>query len=109
MRMKTGVGGLLPREVLSKGMYVDGYHLPARIFIRVIQFSIHNKAEYYPQPFEFSLDREFANGNTTKAGVVLARSAFRPFSPGGASCIGKFMVYSEIPTLLAPAIRAYGM
>lgn len=109
MRMTPGVGGLLPREVLSEGMNVDGYHFPAGIDIGVPHYSIHHNAEYYPEPFVFKPERWFVNGDTTESDVALAQSAFCPFNVGRASCIGKSMTYSEMSIVLARVIWLYDM
>ena len=109
MRLTPGVGGLLPRETLSGGVIIDGEFFPQGVDLGVPHYAIHHNAEYYPEPFRFKPERWLVEGSTRKEDVMLAQSAYCPFSLGRASCTGKQIAYQEMTTILARMMWLYDM
>ena len=91
MRLSPSVGGILPRQVLSGGMEIEGQFLPEGTVVGVPHYSIHHNPNYYPRPFEFKPERWIAGSEPsyTSESVSLVQSAFCPFSVGPRGCIGK--------------------
>ncbi|PQE23749.1 Isotrichodermin C-15 hydroxylase protein [Rutstroemia sp. NJR-2017a BBW] len=104
MRMSPPVGGLLPREVLSGGLDVDGLHIPEGYVVGVPHYTIHHNPQYYPQPFSFLPERWI-----NEKSAAVAQSAFCPFSIGPRGCIGKGVAYVELMTSLARVVWLYEM
>jgi cytochrome P450 len=111
MRLSPPVGGLLPREVLAGGITIDGESLPAGVVVGTPHYTIHHNPAYFPSPFTFSPERWIADSSpsVTADSVVLAQSAFCPFSIGPRGCIGKGMAYTELSTALARTLFLYDM
>jgi cytochrome P450 len=117
MRLSPSVGGILPREVLSGGMTIDGHRVPEGTVVGVPHYTIHHNPEYYPSPFHYIPERWMEgasasglNGPTVTADeVARAQSAFCPFSVGPRGCIGKGLAYHEMTTTLARTIFQYDM
>jgi cytochrome P450 len=118
MRLSPSVGGLLPREVLTGGMTIDGESVPAGTVVGVPHYAIHHNPDYYPEPFDFVPERWIIGstlGNTkegpkvTEDDVVRAQSAFCPFSVGPRGCIGKGLAYVEMTTTLARVLFMYDL
>ena len=119
MRMTPPVGALLPREVLSGGLEVDGNHYPPGTDIGVPHYALYHNEEFYNDPFAFKPERWIADDNgpdgkslrssTSEASVIRAQSAFCAFSVGRAACIGKNLAYQEMCIILARMIWIYDM
>ena len=116
MRLSPSVGGILPREVQSGGMTIDGHFVPEGTVVGVPHYTVHHNQDYYPQPFEYVPERwtvgakSTLNGaETTEADLARAQSAFCPFSVGPRGCIGKGLAYIEMSTTLARTIFLYDM
>ncbi|KAI0129094.1 cytochrome P450-like protein [Xylariales sp. AK1849] len=119
MRMSPSVGGIVPREVLSGGMDIDGEHIPEGIVVGVPHYTIHHNAAYYRDPFTYNPERwvvgsqkSFAGYDETVASeteVETAHSAFCPFSIGPRGCIGKGLAYSEMSITLARTLYLYDL
>lgn len=116
MRLSPSVGGILPREVQSGGMTIDGHFIPEGIVVGVPHYTIHHNENYYPSPYTYDPERWVAgapstiNGvQTTEDDVARAQSAFCPFSIGPRGCIGKGLAYVEMTTTLARTIFLYDM
>lgn len=113
MRLSPSVGGLLPREVLSGGTVVDGERVPEGIVIGTPHYTIHHNPAYYPEPFAYRPERwivanEKREGSSEER-VVLAQSAFCPFSIGPRGCIGKGLAYVEMGIALARVLFLYDL
>ena len=116
MRLSPPVASVLPREVLSGGIDVDGEHFLEGTVIGVPAYTLHHKRQYYPDPFAYRPERwlvgDFSNENVaafTAEDVALAQSAFCPFSIGPRGCIGKGVAYLELTIALARVIWLYDM
>ena len=111
MRLSPPVGGLLPREVLSGGIDIDGLHIPEGCIVGTPHYALHHNPEYFPAPFEFIPERWIPDSSAivTKETVATAQSAFCPFSIGPRGCIGKGVAYVELTTSLARVVYLYEM
>ncbi|RFU31543.1 hypothetical protein B7463_g4834, partial [Scytalidium lignicola] len=111
MRLSPPVGALLPREVLSGGIDIDGLHIPAGSVVGTPHYAIHHNADYYPDPFNFKPERWIPDSEpgVTRDSVDLVQSAFCPFSIGSRGCIGKGLAYAELTETLARVIFQYEM
>ncbi|CAK7563498.1 MAG: hypothetical protein SEPTF4163_001367 [Sporothrix epigloea] len=116
MRLSPAVGGLLPRQVLTGGMEINGETIPAGTIVGTPHYAIHHNAAYYPQPWAYLPERWIAGstlpGHTkpsivSEEDVALAQSAFCPFSIGPRGCIGKGIAYTEMMTTLARSLFLY--
>ncbi|KAK4238798.1 cytochrome P450-like protein [Achaetomium macrosporum] len=109
MRLSPSVGGLLPREVLSGGMAIDGEAVPAGTIVGTPHYAIHHNPAYYPEPFAYRPERWIVDKTegVSEAQVALAQSAFCPFSIGPRGCIGKGLAYVEMSITLARVLFLY--
>jgi len=101
MRMSPPVPGALPRQVLSGGINVDGYAIPANVDVCVPQFALHRNSENFPNPSRYDPSRWLVENPPTEA--------FAPFSIGPRGCIGKGMAYVELTTTLAMVLFNYDL
>lgn len=114
MRLSPPVGGLLPREVLSGGLEIDGHQIPAGTVVGTPTYAIHHNQAYFPNPFEYVPERwisnsESAASQTSADAITLAKSAFCPFSIGPRGCIGKNLAYTELLITVARTVCLYDM
>lgn len=116
MRLSPSVGGLLPREVLSGGITVDGHAIPAGTVIGTPHYTIHHNEAYYSSPFAYEPERWIAGevrastgSSTSEDDVSVAQSAFCPFSIGPRGCIGKGLAYVEMMVTLARTLYLYDL
>lgn len=116
MRLSPSVGGIVPREVLSGGMTVDGVPVPAGTVVGVPHYAIHHNEAYFAEPFRFAPERWIAGSKMATASgvqeigegeVAVAQSAFCPFSVGPRGCIGKGLAYVEMSITLARMLWLY--
>ncbi|KAK9781653.1 hypothetical protein SCAR479_01524 [Seiridium cardinale] len=114
MRMSPSVGGIVPREVLSGGLNIDGEFIPAGTVVGVPHYTIHHNAAYYSDPFTYNPERWVA-GSSKVAGIVseddvaIAHGAFCAFSVGPRGCIGKGLAYVELTTTIARLLYLYDL
>ncbi|KAL8770192.1 MAG: hypothetical protein Q9209_004034 [Squamulea sp. 1 TL-2023] len=94
LRICPPTGSLLPREVLSGGITIDGEFFPAGVDIGVPHYAIHHNEKYYADPFLYRPER-WIDGDTE-----LAQSAFTAFGVGRTNCIGKHLAYQEMRLVL---------
>ena len=106
LRLSPPVGALLPRVVLPGGATIDGHRFPAGVDVGSPIYAIHHNEAYHPDPFEFKPSRWLSGSNED---VVLARSAFCPFSLGPRGCAGKALAYAEITLILARILWLFDM
>ncbi|KAF4126179.1 Cytochrome P450 [Geosmithia morbida] len=118
MRMSPSVGGIVPREVLSGGMTIDGMLVPEGTVVGVPHYAVHHNPAYFTRPFDYVPERWIVGARsplkgdemtTTQDDVSRAQSAFCPFSVGPRGCIGKGLAYLEMTTTLARTIFLYDM
>ncbi|KAI5859838.1 cytochrome P450 [Durotheca rogersii] len=119
MRLSPSVGGILPREVLSGGITIDGEFIPEGTVVGTPHYTIHHNPAYYPQPFSYVPERWIAGSHKSSTGcggavvteqdVASAQSAFCPFSVGPRGCIGKGLAYIEMMTTLARVLYLYDL
>ncbi|KAF2261282.1 cytochrome P450 [Lojkania enalia] len=113
MRLSPGVGGILPREVLQPGMWVDKHFFPPGTDVGVSNYAIHHNIEYFPSPFTFKPERWLSDsvceGGVSVQEVKLAQSAYSPFGVGRTNCVGQNLAYQEIMTVIARLLFLYDM
>jgi len=117
LRLSPPVGGLLPREILTGGLEIDGHQIPAGTVVGTPTYAIHHNTAYFPNPFEYIPERwlpdsEISSHSSIKSTaetVTLAKSAFCPFSIGPRGCIGKGLAYTELLTTVARMVCLYDM
>jgi cytochrome P450 len=112
LRLSPPLPGYLPREVTSSGATIAEQYFPPGVEVGVCIYALHLNPENYPHPFEFSPERWLVgegNDSTIKwqQDLVLARSAFAPFSTGFASCVGREFAYMEMSLLLTRILYLY--
>ena len=109
MRLSPAIGAMLPREILSGGLTVDGQYFPAGVDVGVPGYSIHHNEEYYPDAFSFKPERWLSPSSSPDPALTLARSAFCPFGVGRTSCVGKYLAYQEMAISLARMVWLFDM
>jgi cytochrome P450 len=109
LRMTPPVAGVLPRQVLSGGMEIDGKHIPAGVDVGVPIYAIQHNPEYYPRPFDYLPERWLSDpsANPLHSRLADAQSAFNPFSIGPRGCIGKGLAYVELTVTIARVLYLY--
>lgn len=116
MRMSPPVGGLLPREVLTGGLSIDGYKIPAGSVIGVPTYAIHHNEKYFPKDEKFIPERWIPNITSdplifenSAHKIEVAKSAYCPFSIGPRGCIGKTLAYTELRIAVARTVCLFEM
>ncbi|KAI1332501.1 isotrichodermin C-15 hydroxylase [Xylariaceae sp. FL0255] len=118
MRLTPAVGGIVPREVLSGGITIEGEFIPEGMNVGTPHYTIHHNPLYYPQPFSYVPERWIVGSSASskmsgdivsERDVALAQSAFCPFSVGPRGCIGKGLAYIEMSTTLARVLYMYDL
>lgn len=97
-RLAPSTPGAFYRQLETDAM-IDGYFIPRGYEVGVCQYAINHNPEYYPQPFEFRLER-FLSTNP----YAIARGAFAPFQLGPRTCPARQFAERQIWTLLARLI-----
>ncbi|KAH8724709.1 cytochrome P450 [Phaeosphaeriaceae sp. PMI808] len=97
LRMAPPVGADLSREVLARGMTIDGKYYPKGSVVGTAFWPMQYNADYYPEPYKFRPERWIVGEEgSTKESVALAESAFCAFSTGSRGCVGKNMAWLEM-------------
>lgn len=112
LRISPPVPGLLPREVLSGGMVIDGQHIPAGTDIGVPLYALHHNEEYFTLPSSYQPERWLtppgaATRDDDKQRLERQQAAFAPFLIGPRGCIGKNMAYMEMLIVIARIVWAF--
>jgi cytochrome P450 len=88
-----------PAPVVREALHdieIDGYLVPKGYTIYILPYTIHRKAEYFPDPERFDPDRF-----TPEREKQLPRHAYIPFGAGPRICIGNHFALMEGQLLLA--------
>ncbi|PGH20061.1 hypothetical protein AJ80_03711 [Polytolypa hystricis UAMH7299] len=103
LRMSPPAGSALWREVCADGVTIDGHSMPKGYDVGTCIYAIHHNEAYYPEPFAYLPERWLQEGTSDgkSEAVVLARSAFSPFSIGPRSCLGKGLANTELMLTMA--------
>ena len=111
MRISPGVPGILPREVLTGGLVIDGHYFPPGTDMGTPHYAIHHNEAYYPDSFAYKPQRWIvdAQEGVSVEDVALAQSAFCPFSIGPRGCVGKGLAMKELMITLARVVWLYDM
>ncbi|MEO0376148.1 MAG: cytochrome P450 [Cyanobacteria bacterium P01_A01_bin.17] len=78
---------------------IQGHHLPKKSLIIIAPWTLHRRADIYPEPLTFNPDR-FAEGNISKF-------AYLPFSGGPRACIGQGFAMMQMRINLAMILQRY--
>lgn len=124
MRLSPPVPGLLPREVQSGGMEIDGRWFPEGTVVGVPIYALHHNERYYTDASAYKPERwlnetdmlhgdaeksDDMKGEEEKHSIARAQSAFTPFSIGPRGCIGKGIAYLELSVALARVLWLYDL
>jgi cytochrome P450 len=110
LRLSPPAGSALWREVVGEGVSIDGMWFPSGTEVGTCIHAIHHNPNYYPQPYEYKPERWLSakggpkfteQGRIDSDEVLLAKSAFNPFSIGPRGCIGKGLANVELMLALA--------
>jgi cytochrome P450 len=71
-------------------------HLPAHATVLISPYTLHRRADYFPQPERFDPDRW-----TPEAIATRPRYAYVPFSAGPRTCVGNHFAMMELQLILA--------
>jgi cytochrome P450 len=100
MRLYPPAPGIL-REALHDTV-IDGYKVPRGSIIMISPYTLHRRADYFPEPEQFRPER-FA----PEQEKLLPRSAYIPFSAGPRICIGNHFALMEGQLLIAAIVQRY--
>lgn len=87
-----------PRSV-TKPLDFHSYHLPVGTELMFAQTVTHFLDEYYPQPFDFDIDRHLGEGSSRPANV------FVPYTVGQHTCLGAG--FAEVQLMATTAALLY--
>jgi cytochrome P450 len=101
--------GVLPRQAMAQGQFVDGLFLSENTVLGVSAYAIHHNVEYFPDPFTFRPERWIVDSapEFDAACVSRARAAFFSFSAGGSGCVGRPLAYQEVAVALARVLYRF--
>jgi cytochrome P450 len=100
MRLYPPAPGIL-REAL-RDTVIDGYRVPKGATIMISPYTLHRRANYFPEPERFQPERF-----TPEREKSLPRSAYIPFSAGPRICIGNHFALMEGQLLIAAIAQRY--
>lgn len=100
MRLYPPAPGIL-REALHDTV-IDGYRVPKGTTIMISPYTLHRRADYFPDPERFQPER-FA----PECEKLLPRSAYIPFSAGPRICIGNHLALMEAQLLIAAIAQRF--
>ena len=110
LRLSPPAASALWREVCTDRAIIDGHALPTGVDVGTCIYSIHHNARYFPAPFTFQPERWLAtedDGAQKAPSVMLAQSAYTPFSIGPRSCIGKGLARVELMLTMASVLKRF--
>jgi cytochrome P450 len=109
MRLCPPKPSTAPREVLPKGIEIDGHHLPQGVTVGTPVYVLHHDVDIYPQPWSYSPERWIVDEKTrvTTESVAKARGALCPFLIGPMNCIGKNIAFFALKSSLAHMLWRY--
>jgi cytochrome P450 len=79
---------------------IGGVALPAKTIVFASPYTLHYRADLYPQPDRFDPDRFLPEAEAARP-----KSAFLPFGVGPRVCIGNYFALMEGPIVLATWLR----
>lgn len=113
-RMTPAVAGPLHRVAEGGGAIIDGHALPEGSIVSVSAYPLHHNEQYHPAPDTFLPERWLLGSKTphfevTDETIAREKAAFTPFSSGPRGCIGKNLVWMELPIVVARLVYLYDM
>ncbi|KAG9235155.1 cytochrome protein [Amylocarpus encephaloides] len=111
MRMSPPAAVAPWREIVGAKVTIDGQSIPRGCEVGTGIYAIHHNAAYYPNPFGYRPERwcaESAPGVKADS-VVLAQSAFNPFSIGPRGCVGKGLAMTELMLTMAMMLSRFDL
>jgi cytochrome P450 len=100
LRLFPPAPGIL-REALNDTV-IDGYRVPKGATILIAPYTLHRRADYFPEPDRFQPERF-----TPEREKSLPRSAYIPFGAGPRICIGNHLALMEGQLLIAAIAQRY--
>ena len=79
-----------------KDVVIDGYQVHKGDVVLIVPYTMHNRPDYFPRPFEFDPERF-----TPEREKQLPRYAYLPFGAGPRICIGNYFAMMEGQLLLS--------
>ncbi|KAG0645991.1 Benzoate-para-hydroxylase [Hyphodiscus hymeniophilus] len=108
LRLRPPIAYPLQRRVYSPdGATIAGHHIKTGTVVAVPTFTIHRKADLFPQPERFNPDRWLNKDDEEQMHNL--RSYVIPFSMGSRACIGRHIAIVELQILVSSLIRRYNM
>ncbi len=92
---------MLPRRSLET-VNVEGVTLPPRSLVFVSIYTLHHRADVYPEPERFDPDRFLPEAEATRH-----RTAYLPFGAGPRVCLGNHFAMIEGPLVLAKLLSRW--
>ncbi|KAJ7702664.1 cytochrome P450 monooxygenase pc-bph [Mycena rosella] len=104
LRLYSPVPIGLPRTVPASGMVISGDAFVGGTTVGVPIYTIHrDESVWGPRPEEFRPERWLDDGRNSKAHL----HAFKPFSEGPASCIGKHLALMQLRLMIAAIFKRF--
>ncbi|KAI1615918.1 cytochrome P450 [Exophiala viscosa] len=100
LRLYAVAPSQLERDVPKGGTHLHGKYIPEGTIVGVQNYSIHRKAEAFPDPETFKPERWF---NETED----MRRHFMPFGLGSRICLGQNIAMLEMRLTIATLIRSF--
>ena len=109
LRLSPPVGDLLPQDVLSGGVAIEGHYFRQGIDIGIPHYALHHRPTYFEDPFVYYPAPWMTRKCDTIAAAADSCLAFSAFSIGSRSCVGKRMAYTELTIFIARIVGLFEM
>ncbi|KAI8865567.1 cytochrome P450 [Ramicandelaber brevisporus] len=108
MRVRSIVGGLLPRVVPKGGRIMHGYNVPEGTVVGTSPHVMHTYSQLWKEPFKFWPERFIVGvSGATAEDVARRRQNVTPFGIGVRSCIGRQLAIVEYTVGIATLIQQF--
>lgn len=99
LRLYPPVYLVLPRRAL-RNVAIDGYPVRKGELVLISPYTMHHRADYFPDPDRFNPDRF-----TAEREASLPPHAFMPFNAGPHNCLGSHFALMEAQVILAAMLQ----